>query len=475
MEEVIVEHVIPEEEIIESKTIIEVSASDDGIAGFIKLTKQGPDPGPVTREELMEALKEKNIIFGIRQDMIEKLATKPIYNLKLEVARGIPPTAGEDGTNEYMVKKDMEYAPEINEEGVIDYKNLNYFQMVQKGDILCRITKEKPGRDGKNVYGGALPAKSGKPPAYPVGENTILLQNDTMLVSTCDGVVHFVRDIIAVKDLLKISSSIDQHTGNVNFSGDVSVEGDICNGYSAVVGGGLTVKGVVEDAMIRVEGNLHVSKGINGALNQVITVNGDLKCNYIENAIVHVEGNIVADYIIDSKIVCMGNIELKGKKELILGGDLKVKGELTARDIGSEKERPTKIEIIGEKIIDTQLLEKIHAERESYNEKALALIEKATSLSTILAAGKTEEISQQLALVKKQMLLIRERINYLSDRLTEVENNWHMEYDGCVVCKRKMYQGVSIYFGEVRFRFSFDNIEHCRIYWYHGEISQSTL
>ena len=394
--------------------MIEVLVSEDGLAGFIKFSKQEEEPIELTKELLMETLKLNHIKFGIKEETVEKLALRPIYNLKIEIAKGISPINGEDGKVDFFVKKDLEYKPEYTMEGVVDYKNLDYFQFVKKDQILCNIIKETSGTDGMNIHGDIVPARNGRPPGHPTGKNTRLIENETLLVASCDGVVHFVRNTIDVNDLLKISTSVGQHTGNVNFTGDVTIDGDVCNGFSVKSGGDIIVRGVIEDSTVEAQGNLHVSKGINGSLNKTIIVMGNLKCNYIEKAIVYVEGNIMADYIIDSKIVCMGNIELSGANQLVLGGDIKVKGELKVKDIGTEKERMTRIEVIGVKITDT-------------------------------------------------------------NRIQEIENNGSMVYTGAILCKRKIHQGVRIFFGDELFRFSLDNIEHCRIYFNGGEINQSTL
>lgn len=455
--------------------MIEVLVSEDGLTGFIKMSKQEEEPIEITKELLMEALRLNHIKFGIKEETVEKLALRPIYNLKIEIAKGINPINGEDGKINFFVKKDLEYKPEYTLEGVVDYKNLDYFQFVKKDQILCGIIKETLGTDGMNIHGGTVAARDGRSPGYPVGKNTRLIENDTLLTASCDGVVHFVRDTIDVNDLLKISSSLDQHTGNVNFTGDITIDGDVCNGFSVKSGGDIIVRGVVEDSTVEAQGNLHVSKGINGVLNNTIKVMGDLKCNYIENAIVYVEGDIIADYIIDSKIVCMGNIQLSGVNQLVLGGDIKVKGELQAKDIGSEKERMTRIEVIGIKILDTKQIDKLYEERSLYNAKALELLEKAKTIAKIIELKNTEESQQQLVLIKKQMLLIREKIDGGTNRINELENNWTMEYTGAIVCKRKIHQGVKIFFGSERFQFSFDNIEHCRIYSIDGTITQSTL
>jgi len=319
-------------------TLIEVTVSDDSMTAFIKMTKQGEDASPVTKQQLMDALKDNHITYGIKESSIEKLAARPIFNIKIEVAKGKMPVYGENGHVTIFVKKDSEYHPEYSLDGIIDYKNLEYFQLVKQGQVLCDIVRETDGTEGINVYSAQVPTRHGKPPFIPNGKNTVFMDNDTKLVAACDGVIRYVRDVIDVTDMFRVPSNVDQLTGNINFSGDVTVDGDICDGFTVKTGGNLIVKGVVEDAAIEAAGNVHISKGINGGGDKSIYVGGDLRCKYIENATIHVEGNIAADYIIESRITCMGNIELRGSKELVLGGDIKVFGELTAKDIGNEKE-----------------------------------------------------------------------------------------------------------------------------------------
>lgn len=464
------------EALVEIPPEIEVSVSDDGFIGYLRLVKQGEPVAPVTAEQLMEALHQNRVQFGIKEETVEKLAGRPIYNIKIEVARGIPPVTGEDGTNEFLVKKDLEYKPEINEDGIIDFKSLEYFQMAKKNQPLCYITKEKPGTPGTNVFGGEVPAKPGKSPLYPVGDNTFLDEDDTVLKAACDGVVHYVRDVISVRDLLQINGNVDQHTGNVQFPGDVSVSGDVYSGYSLRSGGSVTIRGVIEDTLVEVAGDLTVSKGINGTLKNEILVHGDLKCSYIENAIVVVNGSIYADYIIDSKVLCQGNIELRGSREMILGGDIKARGDITAKDLGSDKERPTRLEILGEKIMNQSLIDKLTSERDHYNQRVLDLSEKIPVLQDAMNRGvNTDQVMEQLMLAKRQLVKLREGLTYIGRQLEEAESKWHMEYAGSVYCKRKLWQGVSIYFGDHRFRFNLDNLEHCRIYFDEGDIHQATL
>ena len=454
--------------------LIEVSASDDGMTGYIKLVKQGANYLPVTKEQLMEALKANRIVYGVKESSLEKLAARPIFNIKIEVAKGLPPVDGQDGYVTYYVKRDSEYKPEINLEGEVDYKNLDYFQIVKKDQILAEIIKETQGTEGRNVYGAVLAPKVGRPPTSPAGKNTRLIQDDTLLVAECDGVIRFIKDTVDVNEMLKVNGNVDQLTGNINFSGDVTIEGDVSSGFSVKSGGNVIIKGVVEDATIEAAGNVHISKGINGGGRNSIRVSGNLKTKYIEHANIYVEGDINADYIIDSNVTCLGNIELAGARELIVGGDVKVMGELRAKDIGSERERNTRIEVLGVKIMDNQSIERLTKERDELSGRLQLLTERVQKLNQS-RLNADDNILEQLAMAKKQVLVIKEKIDQLNYQIQQLEKDWTMEFPGCILCKRKIYQGVKIFFGEERFNFELSNIQHCRIFWADGKIIQGTL
>ena len=65
-------------------------------------------------------------------------------------------------------------------------------------------------------------------------------------------------------------------------------------------------------------------------------------------------GDIKADYIIGSNILCHGNIELSGRKGLLVGGSVKIYGDLEAKEIGNPNERITRIEIMGIEVYDRE-------------------------------------------------------------------------------------------------------------------------
>lgn len=470
-----------------SADLIEVSIREDKQQGFIKLTK--PEEGSVffTTEQLLAALKDNNIVYGIIDSAVEKLAERPIFNIRIKVAEAKEPINGEDGFVKLLVKKDVDYKPDYNENDTVDYKNLDYFQMVKKGQILCEIYKEQDGIPGTNILGEPIPASKGKKPLVPAGKNTSLIDNDTKLIANCDGIVKFVSTI-NINEMMHISQNIDFSTGNIDFPGDVTIDGDVSSGFSVKAGGNLSIKGVVEEAKIEAGGNVIIAKGIYGGNAGEIRVGKDLRCNYIENATLFVEGDITVDYIIDGKITCNGNINLSGTKELIVGGEIKLAGELMARDIGNEREYPTIIRILGEKTVDHEALEKI-SQKEAAVQLQLdeALAKEAQVTELLLTQEKKDMLSRncdnqamkKIANLKKeidrQVMELKKEIEKIHEEAAEVEKNGCVNYYGSVSVKKKLYRGTRVYFGDMLLQFEFDNLEHCKIYWDNDDIVNGML
>ncbi len=456
--------------------IIEVIIGGDGMVGYIKLEKCGEaeQPVPVTADQMMEALEKNRVVYGIKETAVQKLATRPIYGIKIEVARGKDPVDGEDGYVKFFVKRNSEYKPTYSEEGTIDYKNLDYFQQVTEGQLLCEVVKETDGTEGMNIFGAVVPAKRGRPAASPMGKNTLFNEDETQLTAACDGVVRFLKDHIDINEALQIRSNVDQMTGNINFKGDVVIDGDVCYGFSVKSGGNVTVKGVVEGASVEAAGDIYIGRGINGAGGKKVIAGGKLRSGYIENAELEVKGDILTDNIIDSNILCNGNVELAGKNELVVGGHIRVFGELSAKHIGNRNERPTKIEVMSVVADNSEAIAKLKSDRDQYNADIVKIIGVLNELSRP-GVGDGEDLVRQVNTLREQLALLKEQIELANRTINELEKEDSVDYPGSIICKGKLYQGVKIYFGSERFRFTSDYLERCRILWHKGEITQGTL
>ncbi len=457
---------------------IDVIINDDRMIGYIELAKRREEDQelpPVTENQMFEALKDKGIVFGIKKDSVKMLAKRPIHGIKIEVAKGDYPVDGEDGFVNYFVKRDKEYKPEFNEEERVDYKNLKYFQLVEKGQVLCEIVKETDGTDGMNIFGETVSARAGKPPLSPMGKNTAFNETGTKLTASESGVVRFIKSIIDVNEVLHLHSNVDSKTGNIDFPGDVIVGGDVRFGYSIKSGGSVTVKGVVEGAYVEAAEDINVGKGINGSGGEEMIAGGSLRSGYIESANLKVEEDIMSDYIIDSDIICKGNITLAGKKGLIIGGSVKLFGELSARYIGNEMERSTRIEIMGFTVNDEKTIERLTEEIKTDSSKAAKLAGTLNQYSRLDRQEEGDKLYEHLELLEQQLRLIKERVKNARTELQRLKDQGKTEYPGFITCQRKLYRGVKISFGNEPFIFELDDMERCRIFWSEGEIIHSTL
>lgn len=456
--------------------IVEITVDDDAMTAYVKLQKMEEATPETIYESIIAGLDAAKIIYGRKEETIKKLAERPIFNIRIDVAKGEPPVNGIDGTVTYLVKRNAEYMPEYDTEGEIDYKNLDYLQLVSKGQVLCHITQETPGMDGMNVFGMPVAGKKGRPPLNPTGKNTELTEDGTMLLASVDGQIDFTKDKVNINDMLKVREHVNMMTGNIDFSGDVNVGGDVQSGFAVKSGANISVNGVVESADISAEGNVRVSKGINGVGTERIYVGGDLKCKYIENAVIFVAGDIYADYILNSKITCNGNIFLKGSRELVAGGEIRLRGELHARDIGSAREWPTRILFMETRIVgDEEEVNRLKAQNEEYYANVKLLSETVSKFTGFNSINISSHVKEQIKSIKNQIVLLKERIGENSAMIDKLESELTYEYNGFIHCKRKLYRGVKISFGSEMFHFNLESLERCRIYWQDNKIVQGTL
>ncbi len=469
--------VIPEVAEQNPMELIEVEVSEDKMKVYVKFLKpkNRDQVFKPTKEQVMEAMEAAGIVYGLKESSIEKLVTRPIYNIKIQVGEGTPAVQGVDGFVEFFVKKDKDYSPEIDEEGNVDFKNLDYFQMVKEGQMLAAVHPQEAGQPGKNVLGMDLPAKDGREAKNPMGKNTTYNEEQNILFAACDGIVNFVTDTINISDVLHIAGNVDNNTGNIDFSGDVIIEGDVREGYNVRAGGNLIIKGVVESCNIEAGGDVQIVKGINGDNGCSINVGGDFRSLYIEHCTVDVGGNIMAESIIESNITCEGDIDVASSgRGALVGGDVNLKGQLIVKTLGNENERITNVRILGVETGVQDEITSLMVEKESCAKGIEKLkIERRKLFQPMLEEN--DPINIKIKKIDSDVLLLQSKLEEIGRKIQEMKSKWSYEYLGAVACKGKMYFGTRIYFGDERYQFTTESLDHCKIYWEDGEIINAVL
>ncbi len=205
--------------------------------------------------------------------------------------------------------------PSEKTDGSVDHYNLGYAQNVITGQVLAERIPE-----------GALLPPSAKSEylrqgdTLPAGPNTkINPDNPAQLIATENGYVFYHNGVITVKKLLNVRRDVDFHTGNIVFVGDVCVHGSVRTGFD-VHGKNILVKGTVEGARLRAQGNISSMNGVKGAKTAFLEAGGDIRLPFIENAELLAKGDILIDGTVMHTDIWAGrNIAVKGRLQ---GGNI---------------------------------------------------------------------------------------------------------------------------------------------------------
>lgn len=205
----------------------------------------------LSANDIVKCLKENSIIYGIQyksfQDVIDgKSAT---------IAVGKPPIPTVDDTLEV---KFLNETTVEDEEGVVNYLDRNKIKSVKAGDILGTIIRGKLGDDGKDIRGSRIEAK-------PVKEVDLNLAGGCRLVgdkilATVDGMPVYSKrgNKIEVKKRYEVPMNVDLKTGNINFNGEVWINGNIEENLSVYGSCGVTVQGNATSTQITSLGDINI-------------------------------------------------------------------------------------------------------------------------------------------------------------------------------------------------------------------------
>ncbi len=328
----------------------------------------GPLDPSLDADAIFEIINEHNIRFGLDSTAVYKLAesyrTSAGSHQSGVVARGQVPVLPVDGVFEILVPPPPPVI--IDPEGRADYRNLQRYRTVEKGELLARRTPAVPGKPGINIFNERVEPPAPADPQMDIGPNVELSSATNEYRARVHGIFVQTPTRIDVNPVLQISGHVGLETGNIDYDGSIRIAGNIERGASLSALGDVAVGGAVESGQVRVSGSLTVRAGINHRRDGTIQVSGNLSAVYIDNSEVNVEGSILVERsITTSRIVCLGEIALRGPHSGLAGGEIYSYGSISADAIGSKAGVPTKI-VLG-----------THAKNMAYYEMHVKELEKA--------------------------------------------------------------------------------------------------
>ena len=321
-----------------------VKLSSDYYHAFLTIDADNYD-FRITKEEILKALSDKKVTFGINPNAIDYIINNPEKANGIEVATGIEHVHGIDSEIVFEVDTTEDLKPAENDDGTVDFKNTNFVQIVKKGQMLAYKTENTPGKTGTTVTGMNIKAKDGKMGNFKFGKNVELTEDEMSIIASCDGSIKMAGVKISIIEVLEIFSDVGVKTGNITFSGRVIIRGNVTSGYKVESRDAIEIYGVVESAEIIAGAEIIISGGVQGNDECLIKAGGDIKSNYFNNCKIIAGGNIETDSMMHCDVVSDESITAKGKKGLILGGQCIARHHIIAKTLGTEIGTTTKLQL----------------------------------------------------------------------------------------------------------------------------------
>lgn len=398
---------------------IKFKLSSDFIHAWVFILPPGDNGKDVTASGISEILAENGVIFGIDESMTERIEKEKLYFKLIEIARGRYPVNGSNGKVHELFSRESNKINLVEDEhGRVNNKELGLIKTVHKGDILAEVELPTLASDGMQVTGEPLQGTDGVYPKVPAGTNTKISEDKKTVTADTDGELYFQNGTFCVRKVLKINHDVDLSVGNIDFAGDLIINGNIREGFSVKCSGNMKINGLSESAEIRAGGDIFIEKGMFGGLDGSITAGGNLNCKYLENCRVDIRGNLTADQVLRCTVSADGFVDVSGTKGRIIGGNITGGKGIRANFIGTQSG-------MGSNVTLTTGMTSIYLKQRSVKAAELAMIEESLSklMQNIrfLEAKKNSLNQFQKALLEKLVLQIKARKIQRDELAAEIE------------------------------------------------------
>lgn len=454
---------------------IDVSLSLDSMLVRCRFYPPSEGGRKITREDIQDALVHEKVVYGVDEGMIGKLLKSREYCTEYLIGKGTPPTLGRDAKIVYYFSTQKSLKPKHNEDGSVNYHDLNIISKVEEGQRIATLVPAVPGESGRDVQGVELKPKEVQNLKLSFANNIRISEDGTELYSEVTGHASLVNGKVFVSGVYEVPADVDNSIGDVNYPGNVHIKGNVKSGFIIHANGDIIVEGVVEGAQLYAGGQIIVKRGIHGMGKGLLSAKSNVVIKFIEGATVKCGGYVETESIIQSFVSANSEVIVSGGKGLIRGGSVRVCNKVSAKVIGSAMGIATHIEVGTEpKKLEryTQLqqeakdigkkIEQIRPILLNYSEK----LKKGISLTPEqIHYMKTQVVA--LKALQRQYAPVNEEVNRLRLEFMEAGRAKVEVHD-------MIYQGVTIKISELSLTTKRER-SYCRFYKEGGEIKVSNL
>lgn len=329
--------------------------TDSGGHVFVKVTGDAMAawlvpgaPGIIGTDEARQALASAGVIWGLDGAAIDALDGHELA-VPIKVAQGTEATSSSDAAVEYLFsEEDDSLRPRVRDDGSVDFRDLKPMYTVQRGTVVGRYLPAVTGEAGKDVFGAEVaPVKPGSttPAERFAGHDVVIAENGIDLVAVSAGRPVREGARIDIVDVYTIAGDVDYSTGNVDFTGEVYIVGDVQPGFSVRASGNVRIDGMVDSGSVAAGRDLLIVGGIQGHGESHIMCGGAMSVRFIDSADVFCDGDVVViSTLVRTTIVAAGQVKVMGRGSII-GGKVKAVGGIICNTAGSAAGVPTSLEL----------------------------------------------------------------------------------------------------------------------------------
>ncbi|MCB6609791.1 FapA family protein [[Clostridium] symbiosum] len=448
----------------------EIAVAEDKMSASILVNSPVGGGRDITLEEIRDMLDQMGIEYGIDEDKLKDIVENELYNQVFQFAEGTPAIDGTNGKiKDYFPRhKEVKFASKENDS--IDFKSTNYIHNVKAGELVCELTPPEPPQDGVDIFGNTVYGKPGIMPPIPQGKNVVYNEEKDKLLTGCEGNLSFRSGRFHVEKILNIGGNVDNSVGNIDFTGSVSIKGDVLEGFTVKAKGDITVMGIVEGATLISGGSIILYKGMRGMKSGVLEAAGDITAKFLEDSKIYARGDIQAEYIINSEVSCGNNLTLTGRRAAFIGGVCSVYNTMNVKTVGAMSQITTLV-TLG---VTPQLLGEVENLKKDIADITAQLDEckkNITYLNTRQKAGtispkqteKLNELKIWLPVNTMKQKKMKDQMQKLTLQLKEVKKSR--------LTAREVFGGTIISIGDSRLVISRKE-ENCSYYYMDGQIKR---
>ena len=440
-----------------------------------------PQPSPAffpSLEEMYELLERFGVKHGFRGekwvDSLAGLESGQLEDLLIPIAKATPFERGKEASFEWQIDIEREGIGKVLEDGSIDFRERNLTTVVKEGDLIGVLTPTVEGTPGIDVLGNEIS------PPRPINIEVLtdsrfeardVEEGIGFFAGSGGGVTHEIevrrskqrtrrRIRIGISPISNIEGDVDYSTGNIDFHGDVVIQGSVQSLFSVKATGGVSIGGYVEaGAFISTGKNIAIKGGVVGA-NTELVAGGSVMAKFIQEATIRAVEDVQAGaYIFNASVRAGGRVIVLGKGEgksrALVGGLIWGGKGIEATSIGSPYNTGTRL-VVGVDPDRVNRLDQLRDNIRACEERQQRLMEKIGVDSLDM-----EVIRQKLQLTAspQQKKLIVSGLKRIA-RVTSLHESLHQEVEelatkqrqlarqAFIIIRDRLFSGVEVRMGE---------------------------